>query len=155
MVIVILFPPLLGTQAWGRSASAAVSKTNESTVRQFFPRLTIRENADELYGYRHAKSSVVGTAVHYGSRTLPAFTLQVCWQDGNFLGFDLFCALGFFITDNMCAAILIMSMPWQHRYPSLFVGLAPPLATHHPGCTPRHSTFTPAPPRPTRRNPFY
>lgn len=41
----------------------------------------------------------------------------------NLLGFDLFCTLGFSITDNTGTTILTVSTLWQQCWPSLFVGL--------------------------------
>ncbi|XP_028299780.1 uncharacterized protein LOC114461693 [Gouania willdenowi] len=91
--------------------AASRSLLSESTVRRLFPRHTIKAGAEELYGYGHTKINMLGTAtfsVRYGSRTLPAFTFQVSRHGANLLGFDLFCALGFAITDNLGAAILAM-----------------------------------------------
>lgn len=72
---------------------------------------------EELYGYRHANIDMVVTfSVHYGSRALSAFTYQVFCHGANPLGFDHFCTLGFSITENMGATILMVSMPWQQRW---------------------------------------
>ncbi|KAI3358905.1 hypothetical protein L3Q82_015296 [Scortum barcoo] len=86
----------------------------------------ITAGAEELYGYGHAKIGMVGTctfSVSYGSRFLLAFTFELSRHGANLLGFDLFCALGFSITDNTGTAILTVTTPWQHRWPSLFFGL--------------------------------
>lgn len=116
--------------------AASRSLLNESTVRRLFPRLVIRVDAEELYGYGHIKIGMVGTTTFsacYGPKTLPAFTFQVSRHCANLLGFDLFCALGFSVTDNMGATILTVSTPWQHRWPSLFAGLGCLSAfTHQP-----------------------
>ena len=120
----------------------AVSRSllNESTVRRLFPRQTIRADAEELYGYGHAKIGMVGTttfAVRYGSRALPAFTFQVSRQGTNLLGFYLFCALGLSIMDNVGATILTVATPWQQRWPSLFTGLGCLSAFNHRSSTRR------------------
>lgn len=94
----------------------------------------IRADAEELYGYGHAKIGMVGTAtfsVCYGSKTLPAFSFHVSRHGANLLGFDLFCAQGFSVTDNMGATILTVSTPWQHGWPSLFAGLGCLSAFNH------------------------
>ena len=120
--------PLLLDTATSRSL------LNESTVRRLFPRQTVRADAEELYGYGHAKIGMVGTttfAVRYGSRALPAFTFQVSRHGTNLLGFDLFCALGFSIMDNVGATILTVATPWQQRWPSLFTGLGCLSAFNH------------------------
>lgn len=114
--------------------AASRSLLNESTVRRLFPRLAIKAGAEDLYGYGHTKIGMVGTAtfsVRYGSKTLPAFTFQVSRQGANLLGFDLFCALGFSITDNLGATILTVATPWLHRWPSLFAGLGCLTAFNH------------------------
>lgn len=114
--------------------AASKSLLSESTVRRLFPRQTIKAGAEELYGYGHTKISMMGTvtfSVRYGSRTLPAFTFQVSRHGANLLGFDLFCALGFSITDNVGTTILTVTMPWQQRWPSLFTGLGCLTAFNH------------------------
>lgn len=54
---------------------------------------------------------------------LPTFTFQVSCQGANLLGFDLFCAQDFSITDNLGATILTVATPWLHCWPSLFARL--------------------------------
>ncbi|KAI3360245.1 hypothetical protein L3Q82_014555 [Scortum barcoo] len=49
--------------------------------------------------------------------------LHLLQPPANLLGFDLFCTLGFSITDNTGTSILMVTTPWQHRWPSLFAGL--------------------------------
>ena len=91
----------------------------QSTVWRLFPRQTIKAGVEDLYGYGHTKIGMVGTttfSVCYGSRALPAFTFQVSRHGSNLLGFDLFCALGFSITDNTGANILTVNIPWPHRW---------------------------------------
>ncbi|XP_019737023.1 uncharacterized protein K02A2.6-like [Hippocampus comes] len=114
--------------------AASKSLLNESTVRQLFPRMIIKPGTEDLFGYGHTKIDMVGTAtfsVRYGARTLPAFTFQVSRKGANLLGFDLFCALGFSITDNMGTTILTVAAPWLHRWPSLFAGLGCLTAFNH------------------------
>ncbi|KAI3364020.1 hypothetical protein L3Q82_010785, partial [Scortum barcoo] len=114
--------------------AASRSLLSESTVRRLFPRQLIKAGAEELYGYGHTRIGMVGTctfSVRYGSRFLPAFTFQVSRHGANLLGFDLFCALGFSITDNTGTAILTVTTPWQQRWPSLFTGLGCLTAFNH------------------------
>ncbi|XP_057713151.1 uncharacterized protein K02A2.6-like [Corythoichthys intestinalis] len=114
--------------------AASKSLLNESTVRRLFPRMTVKPGTEDLFGYGHTKIDMVGTAtfsVRYGARTLPAFTFQVSRKGANLLGFDLFCALGFSITDNLGATILTVATPWLHRWPSLFTGLGCLTAFNH------------------------
>lgn len=59
------------------------------------------------------------------------FTLQVSRHGANLLRFDLFCALGFSISDNSGATILMVTTPWQHGWPPLFTGLGCLTAFNH------------------------
>ncbi|KAI3360335.1 hypothetical protein L3Q82_014649 [Scortum barcoo] len=114
--------------------AASRSLLSESTVRRLFPQQLIKAGAEELYGYGHTRIGMVGTctfSVRYGYRFLPAFTFQVSRHGANLLGFDLFCALGFSITDNTGTAILTVTTPWQQRWPSLFTGLGCLTAFNH------------------------
>lgn len=75
----------------------------------------IKPCAEELFGYGQTKIGIVGTAtfsVRYGAKTFPALKFQVTHQGADLLGFDLFCALGFSIKDNMDSVILTVNNRW-------------------------------------------
>lgn len=84
----------------------------KSTVLRLFLQQTIKVGAEELYGYGHTKIGMVGTA-----------NFQVSCHGTKLLGFDLFCVLGFSITDNMGSTKLTITMSWQHCWLSLFTWL--------------------------------
>lgn len=82
----------------------------------------IRTSAEELYSYGHTKIDMVDTvtfSVPYSSRVLP----ELSRNGADLLGFDHFWTLGFSITDNVGFTILMVSSPWQHHWPSSFMGL--------------------------------
>lgn len=84
----------------------------KSTVLRLFLQQTIKAGAEELYGYGHKKIGMVGTA-----------NFQVSCHGTKLLGFDLFCVLGFSITDNMGSTKLTITTSWQHCWLSLFTWL--------------------------------
>ena len=61
--------------------------------------------------------------MHYGTRSLSAFSFHVTRKGVNLLDLDLFMGLGFSLTDNCGTEILQVASPQQQQWTALFDGL--------------------------------
>ena len=69
--------------------------------------------------------------MHYGERTLPAFTFHLSRHGANLLGLDLFHNLGFTLLDTTGSEIRTVATLWQQQWPALFEGLGCATAFSH------------------------